>query len=85
MRRAPQPHERSAAARAKDADRRMRGCKKEEREALLRVLKANKHCGVEEVGQHDKLVDCNGVGRHELEKKLYKGLPSVPNIQFVNL
>lgn len=54
MRRAPQPHEHSAAARAKDADWRMRGCKKEEREALLRVLKANKHCGVEEVGQHDK-------------------------------
>ena len=56
MRRAPQPHERSAAARAKDADWRMREVKTTEREALLGVLKAHKHRGVEEVGLHDNWV-----------------------------
>ena len=48
LRREPEPHERSAAARAKDADWRMRRCKEEERAALLGVFKASPLSGVEE-------------------------------------
>ena len=49
LRREPEPYQRSAASRAKDADWRMRHCKEEERAALVNVSKASPLAGFEEV------------------------------------